>query len=53
MTEAAEFATVCFSTDDLPEKDRVAMWREHYRQLAAWKTLNHRKALTLVIRQSG
>jgi hypothetical protein len=23
-------STVGFSTDDLPEKDRVAMWREHY-----------------------
>ena len=24
------FSTVRFSTADLPEKDRVAMWREHY-----------------------
>ena len=30
MTEAIDFATVRFSTDDLPEKDRVAMWREQY-----------------------
>src|SRR6266404_9957297 len=30
MTEAIDFATVRFSTDDLPEEDRVPMWREHY-----------------------
>ena len=24
------FSTVRFSTSDLPEKDRVAMWRDHY-----------------------
>jgi AraC-like DNA-binding protein len=30
MTEAIDFATIRFSTDDLPEKDRVAMWREHF-----------------------
>jgi AraC-like DNA-binding protein len=30
MTEATDFATVRFSTDDLPEEDRVPMWREHY-----------------------
>jgi hypothetical protein len=30
MTEAFELATVRFSTDDLPEQDRVAIWREQY-----------------------
>ncbi|MEH2499810.1 AraC-like DNA-binding protein [Bradyrhizobium sp. AZCC 1678] len=30
MTEATDFATIRFSTDDLPEEDRVSMWREHY-----------------------
>src|SRR5258708_36478685 len=30
MIEAIEFATVRFSTDDLPEKERVPMWREHF-----------------------
>ena len=30
MTDPDGFATVRFSTDDLPEQDRVAMWREHY-----------------------
>jgi AraC-like DNA-binding protein len=30
MTEAIDFATIRFSTDDLPEKDRVAIWREHF-----------------------
>jgi AraC-like DNA-binding protein len=34
MTEAIELATVWFSTDDLPEKDRVAIWREHYARTA-------------------
>ena len=24
------FSTVRFSTADLPEKDRIAIWREHY-----------------------
>src|SRR6478736_8665952 len=28
------FSTVRFSTADLPEKDRVAMWREHYGRMA-------------------
>jgi AraC-like DNA-binding protein len=27
---ADDFSTVRFSTADLPEKDRVAMWRDHY-----------------------
>src|SRR5947209_8563795 len=26
--------TVSFSTDDLPEQDRVAMWREHFGRTA-------------------
>ena len=30
MTEASDFAKERFSTDDLPEQDRVTMWREHY-----------------------
>jgi AraC-like DNA-binding protein len=30
MLEPTSFATVRFSTEDLPEKDRVPMWREHY-----------------------
>jgi AraC-like DNA-binding protein len=30
MTDPGGFATVRFSTADLPERDRVAMWREHY-----------------------
>lgn len=30
MTDLGGFATVRFSTADLPEQDRVAMWREHY-----------------------
>jgi AraC-like DNA-binding protein len=30
MTEASDSAKVRFSTDDLPEEDRVTMWREHY-----------------------
>jgi AraC-like DNA-binding protein len=30
MNDANDFATVRFSTDDLPEKDRVAMWREQF-----------------------
>jgi hypothetical protein len=30
LTDATEFTTTRFSTDDLPEKDRVAIWREHY-----------------------
>jgi AraC-like DNA-binding protein len=28
------FSTVRFSTADLPEKDRVAMWRDHYCRMA-------------------
>jgi AraC-like DNA-binding protein len=28
------FSTIRFSTSDLPEKDRVAMWREHYCRIA-------------------
>ncbi len=28
------FSTVRFSTSDLPEKDRVAMWRDHYCRMA-------------------
>src|SRR3981189_789002 len=31
MTDAQSFATVRFSTADLPENMRVATWREHYR----------------------
>jgi AraC-like DNA-binding protein len=34
MTEASEIATIRYSTDDLPEKDRVAIWREHYGRTA-------------------
>jgi AraC-like DNA-binding protein len=34
MTEAIDFATIRFSTDDLPEKDRVAICREHYAHTA-------------------
>ncbi|MFL6839297.1 MAG: AraC family transcriptional regulator [Bradyrhizobium sp.] len=30
MIDQGDFATVRFSTDDLPEKDRVTMWREHF-----------------------
>ena len=30
MTDSGGFATVRFSTADLPEQDRVAVWREHY-----------------------
>jgi AraC-like DNA-binding protein len=30
VAEATDFPTLRFSTDDLPEKDRVAMWREYY-----------------------
>jgi len=30
MTEASDFAKERFSTDDLPEQDRVTMGREHY-----------------------
>ena len=30
MTYSGGFATARFSTADLPEQDRVAMWREHY-----------------------
>ena len=30
MSDPGGFATVRFSTADLPEQDRVAMWREHY-----------------------
>ena len=29
MTDSGGFATARFSTADLPEQDRVAMWREH------------------------
>src|SRR6476661_1990053 len=28
------FSTIRFSTADLPEKDRVAMWREHYGRMS-------------------
>jgi len=31
MIHPASFAKVRFSTADLPERDRVALWREHYR----------------------
>jgi AraC-like DNA-binding protein len=30
LTDANDFTTTRFSTDDLPEKDRVAIWREQY-----------------------
>lgn len=30
MIDHSDFKTVQFSTDELPDKDRVAMWREHY-----------------------
>jgi AraC-like DNA-binding protein len=30
MIDQDDFATVRFSTDDLPEQDRVTMWREHF-----------------------
>src|SRR4051794_13964749 len=30
MIDQGDFATLRFSSDDLPEKDRVAMLREHY-----------------------
>src|SRR3954470_2783322 len=30
MTDRDDFAIVRFSTDDLPEKDRAAIWREHF-----------------------
>jgi AraC-like DNA-binding protein len=30
MMDPNRFSTVRFSTADLPEKDRVAMWRDHY-----------------------
>src|SRR5438105_9919147 len=28
------FSTVRFSTSDLPEKDRVALWRDHFCRIA-------------------
>jgi AraC-like DNA-binding protein len=34
MSESAEFSIVRFSTAGLPEKDRIAMWREHYGRVA-------------------
>jgi AraC-like DNA-binding protein len=30
MADPGRFAKIRFSTADLPERDRVAMWREHY-----------------------
>jgi AraC-like DNA-binding protein len=30
MTDRNDFSVVRFSTDDLPEKDRAALWREHF-----------------------
>ena len=30
MTDRNDFSIVRFSTDDLPEKDRAAIWREHF-----------------------
>ena len=30
MTDRDDFSIVRFSTDDLPEKDRAAIWREHF-----------------------
>lgn len=30
MTVSAAFSTIRFSTDSVPEKDRVPMWREYY-----------------------
>lgn len=32
--EASDFSTVRFATSDLPEKDRIAMWREQYSRLS-------------------
>ena len=29
-TDQNDFSIVRFSTDDLPEKDRTAIWREHF-----------------------
>jgi AraC-like DNA-binding protein len=34
MTNSQRFATVRFFTADLPEQDRVAVWREHYGRMA-------------------
>ena len=31
---AVGFSTVRFSTADLPEKDRVVMWHDHYCRMA-------------------
>jgi AraC-like DNA-binding protein len=33
ITEPNGLATVSFSTDDLPEKDRATLWRDHYGQV--------------------
>jgi hypothetical protein len=30
MTDRNDFSIVRFSTDDLPKKDRTAIWREHF-----------------------
>src|SRR5215831_18627921 len=32
--EATDFSTVRFATADLPEKDRIALWREQYSRLS-------------------
>ncbi len=34
MSGSDASSTIRFSTDDLPEKDRVAMWREHFGRIA-------------------
>lgn len=34
MIDDSTITTVQFSTDELPEKDRIACWREHYGQLS-------------------
>ena len=34
MSESTDSTIVRFSTADLPEKDRIAMWREHYGRVA-------------------
>src|SRR5262245_12999679 len=34
MGESASFPTIHLSTADLPERDRVAVWREHYGRMA-------------------
>lgn len=39
------FVTVNFATDDLPEKDRVALWREHFGQTAFRVEIEPRKDL--------